>query len=169
MYSLKLLSKVVVLATVATLFVSCSSKKKTGEGTEGEGAPEISSTNMNFDPTGSDSGAMDGLFTVNFPYDSVTLTEENREKLKKNAEWLKARGKMALQIEGHCDSRGSTEYNLALGERRAKAVRAYLVSLGLSADKLRVVSYGEEKLLDSTESEDAHSKNRRANFVPLPQ
>ncbi len=163
--------KIIIMAAMTTLVVSCSSKKKQGEGTEGsgDGAPEISSTNMNFDPTGSDSGAIDGLFTINFPYDSVTLDEENREKLKKNAEWLKSRAKMALQVEGHCDSRGSTEYNLALGERRAKAVKAYLVSLGLGSDRLRVVSYGEEKLIASGETEDAHAKNRRANFVPLPQ
>ncbi len=163
--------KIIIMAAMTTLVVSCSSKKKQGEGAEGagDGAPEISSTSMNFDPTGSDSGAIDGLFTVNFPYDSVTLDEENREKLKKNAEWLKARSKMALQVEGHCDSRGSTEYNLALGERRAKAVKAYLVSLGLASDRLRVVSYGEEKLIATGETEDVHAKNRRANFVPLPQ
>ncbi len=160
--------KLFIIAAVTSLVVSCSSKKKQGE--EGmDGAPEISSSNMNFDPTGSDSGAIDGLFTISFPYDSVSLSEENREKLKKNAEWVKSRPALAVQVEGHCDSRGSVEYNLALGEKRAKAVKAYLVSLGVAADKLRVVSYGEEKPVASGDSEEAYAKNRRANFVPLPQ
>jgi peptidoglycan-associated lipoprotein len=72
-----------------------------------------------------------------------------------------------LQIEGHCDSRGSIEYNLALGERRAKSVRAYLVNLGVSAKRLSVISYGKEKPIVQGDSEEAMAKNRRANFLPL--
>ena len=155
---------------MAALVISCSSKKKSeGEaGADGSGAPDISSVNMNFDPVGSDSGTISGLNTINFPYDQAILDETNKQKLNSNAEWIKAKGNVVVQIEGHCDSRGSVEYNLALGERRAKAVKSYLVSLGVSGDKLRVVSYGEEKPMAQGETEEAYGQNRRANFVPLP-
>lgn len=158
------------LIVVVALAVSCSSKKKGAEGEmgDGSGAPEISSMNMDFNPTGSDSGTIPGLYTVNFPYDQAILDETNKQKLNSNADWIKANSKVVVQIEGHCDSRGSVEYNLALGERRAKAVRAYLISLGVSADRLRVVSYGEEKPIAQGETEEAYAQNRRANFVPLP-
>ncbi|MES2768563.1 MAG: OmpA family protein [Bdellovibrionota bacterium] len=160
-----------ITLAIAALVISCSSKKKSeGEASaDGSGAPDISSSNMNFDPVGSDSGTISGLFTINFPYDQAILDETNKQKLNSNAEWIKAKGNTAVvQIEGHCDSRGSVEYNLALGERRAKAVKSYLVSLGVSGDKLRVVSYGEEKPLAQGETEEAYGQNRRANFVPLP-
>jgi len=75
---------------------------------------------------------------------------------------------MNIQIEGHCDSRGSIEYNLALGERRAKSVKAYLVSLGIEANRLNIISFGEEKPLADGDTESAHAQNRRANFVPIP-
>ena len=155
---------------VAFLMISCSSKKKAdGEGgADGAGAPDISSVNMNFDPVGSDSGTISGLNTINFPYDQAILDETNKTKLNSNAEWIKSKGNVVVQIEGHCDARGSVEYNLALGERRAKAIKSYLVTLGVKADKLRVVSYGEEKPMATGESEEAYAQNRRANFVPLP-
>jgi peptidoglycan-associated lipoprotein len=89
---------------------------------------------------------------------AVGALEENANVLKKYATW-------AVTIEGHCDERGTTEYNLALGERRAVAARAYLVSLGISADRLRTVSYGKEFPFDPGHDEAAYSKNRRAHFV----
>lgn len=155
---------------VAALLVSCTSKKKAdGEGGGADGsAPDISSVNMNFDPVGSDSGTISGLNTIHFPYDQAILDESNKQKLNSNAEWVKTKGNIVVQIEGHCDARGSVEYNLALGERRAKAIKSYLVSLGVTADKLRVVSYGKEKPIATGESEEAYAQNRRANFVPLP-
>ncbi len=156
-----------IVAIMAALVVSCSSKKKGQMGEDGA-APDISSTSMNFDPSGSDSGTIAGLSTINFPYDQAILDESNKQKLNANAEWIKARGNIVVQIEGHCDARGSNEYNLALGERRANAVRSFLVSLGVSSDRLRVVSYGEEKPIAMGDTEDAYAQNRRANFVPLP-
>src|SRR5262245_8802426 len=111
---------------MAALIISCSSKKKSdGEAGDSSGSPDVSSVNMNFDPTGSDSGTISGLFTINFPYDQAILDETNKQKLNSNAEWIKTKGKVVVQIEGHCDARGSVEYNLALGERRAKAVKSY--------------------------------------------
>ncbi len=120
-----------------------------------------------FDAAGSDSGKISGLSSINFDYDSSTLSSDSRRKLGENAEWIKSNAKATVQIEGHCDSRGSVEYNLALGERRAKAVKAYLVSLGVDSKRMTVISYGEEKPIVTGESKDAYAKNRRANFVPL--
>jgi len=146
------------------LGTACSKKKKDGEGGDQDGA--ISDMPINFDAQGSDSGNISGLQTVFFPYDSSVLTPDARSQLQSNAEWIKSNS-ASVQVEGHTDERGSVEYNFALGERRAKAVRAYLVSLGVSASRLSVISYGEEKPLVSGDSEQSYARNRRANFLPI--
>lgn len=127
----------------------------------------VSTQDLNFDSRGSDSGSIAGLASVNFEYDRATLTSSTRAALKQNAEWIKANSKVTVQIEGHCDTRGSIEYNLALGERRARAVKDYLVSQGVDGSRLSIISYGKEKLLDMGDNDSSHNKNRRANFVPL--
>jgi peptidoglycan-associated lipoprotein len=105
------------------------------------------------------------LKPVFFELDSSDLSPEGQRALDANAGLLKRYGTWAVTIEGHCDERGTAEYNLALGERRAAAARAYLVSLGISADRLRTVSYGKEFPFDPGHDETAFSKNRRAHFV----
>jgi peptidoglycan-associated lipoprotein len=80
---------------------------------------------------------------------------------------MKKNPNVNVQIEGHCDARGSIEYNIALGERRANAVKNYMTSLGIPGDRLSVISYGKEKPLNQGDSESAYAANRRANFVPL--
>jgi peptidoglycan-associated lipoprotein len=100
-----------------------------------------------------------------FEYDSSELTGEAQRALNDNAGLLKQYPAWTVTIEGHCDERGTAEYNLALGERRAVAARAYLVSLGISADRLRTVSYGKEFPFDPGHDEPAYAKNRRAHFV----
>jgi peptidoglycan-associated lipoprotein len=100
-----------------------------------------------------------------FELDSSELTAEARQTLDANAAVLKQYPTWAITIEGHCDERGTAEYNLALGERRALAARAYLVSLGLPGDRLRTVSYGKEFPFDPGHDESAFTKNRRAHFV----
>ena len=100
-----------------------------------------------------------------FDYDSSDITPEGRTILNANAVVLKRYATWTITIEGHCDERGTAEYNLALGERRAVAARAYLVSLGISADRLRTVSYGKEFPFDPGHDESAYVKNRRAHFV----
>jgi peptidoglycan-associated lipoprotein len=87
--------------------------------------------------------------------------------LSNNAEWIRTNANVTVQIEGHSDSRGSVEYNLALGERRAKSVKSYLTSLGIDSKRLTIISYGEEKPLALGDAEADYAKNRRANFVPL--
>jgi peptidoglycan-associated lipoprotein len=100
-----------------------------------------------------------------FEYDSSELTSDAQRALNENAGVLKQYPAWTVTIEGHCDERGTAEYNLALGERRAVAARAYLVSLGVSADRLRTVSYGKEFPFDPGHDETAYTKNRRAHFV----
>ncbi len=162
-----------MLVLALALTVSCA-KKKPAEG-EGDAAggdtsgqdTAISDKEMKFDAQGSDSESIAGLKTIYFPYDSSTLSPESRDALSGNAGWLKKNADYNLQIEGHCDSRGSIEYNLALGERRAKSVRTYLINLGIGGKRLSIISYGKEKPISAGDSEQAMSKNRRANFLPL--
>jgi len=105
------------------------------------------------------------LKPVYFELDSSDVSSEGRTALNANAAVMKQYATWTVTIEGHCDERGSAEYNLALGERRAVAARAYLVSLGVSADRLRTVSYGKEFPFDPGHDEGAYAKNRRAHFV----
>jgi len=102
---------------------------------------------------------------IHFEYDSSELNEMAKSGLKEKAAWLKANSSSMITIEGHCDERGTTEYNLALGDRRANTAKNYLVNLGISASRLNTISYGEEMPLDSGKTETAFRKNRRAHFV----
>ena len=100
-----------------------------------------------------------------FGYDQSEVSPEGQQVLNANAEIMKKFGTWVITIEGHADERGTAEYNLALGERRALAARNYLVSLGVPANRLRTVSYGKEFPFDPGHTEEAYAKNRRAHFV----
>jgi peptidoglycan-associated lipoprotein len=102
---------------------------------------------------------------VLFPLDSFEVDGSGQQALDNNAAILKKYPTWVITIEGHCDERGTAEYNLALGEKRALAAKTYMVSLGIPADRLRTVSYGKEFPFDPGHSEGAWSKNRRAHFV----
>ena len=102
---------------------------------------------------------------VHFEFDSAELSPMAKMLIREKADWLKENPGVSVTIEGHCDERGTTVYNLALGERRAMAVMNYLVDLGISPDRLNKVSYGEEKPLDPAKTEEAYRINRRAQFV----
>jgi peptidoglycan-associated lipoprotein len=118
-------------------------------------------TNKSLDDLNRDSP----LKPVFFPLDSAELDESGRVIAQANAGMLKKFSTWGITIEGHCDERGTAEYNLALGERRAVAVKTYLSSLGVSPDRIRTVSYGKEFPFDMGHSEDAWAKNRRGHFV----
>ena len=105
-----------------------------------------------------------GLERVHFAYNQFTLEDQARLTLEQNAVYLRSNPALKVVIEGHCDDRGSDEYNLALGERRAVAARNYLLSLGIAAERLTIISYGEEQPLVTGASEEAWTKNRRAEF-----
>jgi peptidoglycan-associated lipoprotein len=105
------------------------------------------------------------LAPVFFEFDSAEMSSEGQAVLTKNAETMKLYPTWIVSVEGHCDERGTAEYNLALGERRALSVRQYLVSLGIAAERLRTVSYGKEFPFDPGHGESSWARNRRANFV----
>jgi peptidoglycan-associated lipoprotein len=107
------------------------------------------------------------LKDIHFNYDKYDIRREDEGTLMENAAFLKKNPNMKIQIEGHCDERGTIEYNLALGERRANSVKKYLVSLGIHSDRISTISYGEEKPLDQGHHEQAWGKNRRAHFIVL--
>ena len=107
------------------------------------------------------------LKDIYFDYDRYEIRREDEEILKETAAFLKKNPEMKIQIEGHCDERGTAEYNLALGERRANHTKKYLVSLGITSDRISTISYGEEKPLDPSNNEEAWVKNRRAHIIVL--
>jgi peptidoglycan-associated lipoprotein len=105
------------------------------------------------------------LADVRFEYDSAALTPAAQQTLSAHAVWIKDRRQARVTLEGHCDERGTVEYNLALGEQRAKAVYDHLVGLGVPAAQLQTVSLGKERPLDSAHTEEAFAKNRRVHFA----
>ena len=146
----------VVLILVATMFLSaCSTAKKSGS--------------LSGDVyTGKDtveylaSGVPDRVF---FATNETVLTTASRETLRKQAAWLRKNSKITIVLEGHADERGTREYNLALGERRANSAKDYLMTYGISSDRVSVISYGKERPVDSGSTPLSWSKNRRSVTV----
>jgi len=102
---------------------------------------------------------------IYFDFDKSTLTPTAQDNLLRKAEWLRENYDVTVTIEGHCDSRGTNEYNLALGDRRAESAKAFLVDLGIAASRITTISYGEERPVCSQQNEECWAKNRRDNFV----
>jgi len=105
------------------------------------------------------------LETVYFNYDQWSVREDQKAVLQSNAEWLKANPQVRVRLEGNCDQRGTAEYNLALGQKRADAVKTFLEGLGISRNRLETISYGFERPLDRGQNEAAWAKNRRVDFM----
>jgi peptidoglycan-associated lipoprotein len=161
-------SWILFFAIAGLALASCAHKAIAPDSASGSNAlsSEVTDQPIASDPQGSDGGKIDGLASVHFEYDQANLTPDTRKSLALNAKWLDEHKSANLLIEGHCDQHGSIEYNLALGERRAKRVQKYLTDLGISSERISVISYGKEKMLDLGDSPQADAKNRRANFVP---
>ncbi len=106
------------------------------------------------------------LETVFFDFDQWSIREDQKEVMARNSQWLKSNPGVKVRLEGHCDERGTSEYNLALGQKRAEAVKSFLEGLGISSQQLTTVSYGEERPLDPEHNEAAWAKNRRVDIVP---
>ena len=102
---------------------------------------------------------------IQFEYDSSLIRAESHEAIRRNAEALKSDTTLRVEVEGHCDKRGTSEYNLALGEQRARGVKPLLMNYGVMDDQISTVSYGEEIPLDPSDSESAYAKNRRVHFA----
>lgn len=142
--------------------VGCS-KKQTVAGEESPYGGDVSSESMGV--SDSDSGNAMGLQTIFFPFDSFEIVGENRQLLKDNIQILKDNPAVSVQIEGHCDERGGIQYNLALGEKRANAIKQQLVAGGISGGRITTISMGKEKPLVMGSGEEVWAKNRRGNFV----
>ena len=102
---------------------------------------------------------------IYFDFDKSTLTPAAQDNLLRKAEWLRENPDATVTIEGHCDNRGTNEYNLALGDRRAESAKAFLIDLGIDPMRLTTISYGEERPVDPRNTEEAWAKNRRDHFV----
>jgi peptidoglycan-associated lipoprotein len=178
-----------VLALAASLAAGCGGKKRppavsTAPPSEpsgrtqptevppaGEPGPDVRSLGAegtrgeDFSVSNAETGEGGPLEDIHFEYDSANLTDQARSTLEKHALWLQNHRAAKVLVEGHCDDRGTVEYNLALGEKRARAARDYLASLGVASDRLRTVSYGKERPLDTGNNEAAWAANRRAHFA----
>jgi peptidoglycan-associated lipoprotein len=107
------------------------------------------------------------LRTIYFDYDRSEIRGDQRATLQANADWLREHPNVRILVEGHCDERGTREYNLALGDSRAQAARDYMISLGIGADRIEIISYGEERPAAMGEGEQFWSQNRRSEFVAV--
>ncbi|MDA8791941.1 peptidoglycan-associated lipoprotein Pal [Bacteriovoracaceae bacterium] len=160
-----------LLLALTFVFYSCgSSDKKTGSESAAEDVvveqPNGDSNGLALELNGdSDSNTAGGISTVYFDYDSSSLTSSSKQVLEQNAQFLKTSDKIDIQIEGHCDERGGIQYNLALGERRARAIRDYLVALGVTRSRMKIVSFGKERPVSFGHDESSWGRNRRGNFV----
>ncbi len=106
-----------------------------------------------------------GLNRIHFDLDRSDIKSESKKTLEDNASWLKSNKDTKISVQGHCDERGTEEYNLALGHRRANSAKSYLVSMGVEGSRMKTGSYGEEKPLETCHNESCWWKNRRAEFV----
>jgi peptidoglycan-associated lipoprotein len=150
----RLSSSPVIVAVLLLACVSCSSKRSGSDDSAGH------------IPTAE---AIDALENVHFAYDSVVLDRTALAILKRNGNWLREHDSIQVELEGHCDTRGTFEYNLLLGEHRARATADALKSMGVSGERMRIVSYGEELPIDPHQTEEAWAKNRRVHFDFAPK
>ncbi|MDH5414735.1 MAG: peptidoglycan-associated lipoprotein Pal [Flavobacteriaceae bacterium] len=152
-----------ILMLVSLIIAGCAETAKKQDG--GASLDDVGASAALDLQGSSDENTAGPLQTIFFDFDSSRLTSSAKTTLEQNSMWLKGASSVDIQIEGHCDERGGQQYNLALGERRAKAVKGYLEALGVSTSRISVISYGKEKPIAFGHDESAWSKNRRANFV----
>ena len=173
--------KIVLLMLVGLGLAACETTSTDTGAASGSGAtgasgapatPSVSTDQLSSlsRPTGPRPGTQEDLVTnvgdrVFFDFDSIQLRADARSTLEKQAEWLKQNRNVAITVEGHADERGTREYNLALGERRAIAIRDYLVALGIEQRRMKTISYGKERPVDPTSIDTAWQKNRRGVLV----
>jgi peptidoglycan-associated lipoprotein len=164
----------VALVVVSLALGGCSSKQKNaGAGAGGPGSGGIGDNGLGGAGGGSlnkfANGTMGGpngpLSDIHFGYNDATIQPQDNEVLKSNADYLSKNAAVRVQIEGHCDDRGSEEYNIALGARRAQAAKDYLSTLGIAADRMSTISYGKELPLCTEETDDCWAQNRRDHFA----
>jgi peptidoglycan-associated lipoprotein len=162
----------IALVVIGLAIGGCSTKKKPGEG--GAGGPNSGLGEGGLGGAGGSTlqnniagGTMGQgpLGDIHFGYNDATIRPEDNQVLKANADYLTSHAGTRVQIEGHCDDRGSEEYNIALGARRAQAAKDYLATLGISDDRMSTISYGKELPLCTEETDDCWAQNRRDHFA----
>jgi peptidoglycan-associated lipoprotein len=166
------------LLAATVLLAGCASKKNPSAAGAGGSAPGLNE--QGFGGVGSTSslaqfqhgtlgaaGTAGPLTDIHFDFDDYAVRPQDSAILRRNAQWITSHGGPRVQIEGHCDQRGSEEYNIALGAKRAQATKDYLATLGVPADRLSTISYGKELPLCTELTEDCYAQNRRAHFVVL--
>src|SRR5712675_3255231 len=168
--SSKIAKVVAVVSLGAMLAMGCSSKKTTGvnDGTcaGGIGTGNIGGTNDKAFPGGTlGSGEKGPLSDIHFAYNEYTIEAQDGSVLRSNATWLQTNAQSRVQVEGHCDERGSEEYNIALGAKRAQAAKDYLVTLGIPGSRISTISYGKELPACQDHDESCWSQNRRDHFA----
>jgi len=165
------IARIAALAVLGiVLAAGCSSKSKMsnvpteGQGTGiGEKTDQSSLTQLQTGELGANKGGP--LTDIHFEYNAYTIEPQDGSILKQNASWLSGHPQARVQIEGHCDERGSEEYNIALGARRAQAAKDYLETLGVSSGRMSTISYGKELPLCTEQNESCWADNRRDHFV----
>jgi peptidoglycan-associated lipoprotein len=148
-----------------TLLSGCAEKKAVVTEGEQKAAPAAQEQAAKAETT---APAEVSLSDINFDFDKYDIRPDARVIMKTNADILLKNNASKITIEGHCDERGTAEYNMALGERRAQETKKYLVNMGVNAARMKTISYGEERPLDSGHNEEAWAKNRRAHFAVTP-
>lgn len=163
-----MLSKIYISLFIILFLSACSSKKnKQGETlSSSDEDTTLGNNHFTLEVNGdSDRSTAGSLQTIHFAVDSITLDKDAMKKLDTNLKFLLSNKSILILIEGHCDERGGVQYNLSLGEKRARMIRDYLVASGISANRISTLSLGKENPINFGHSEDAWEKNRRANFV----
>lgn len=159
-------STLTLLLGLTLVMGGCSSTAKKDSGSSSDSLIDEATDAVALELNGSsDDNTAGPLQTVYFDFDSSQLSSAAKSTLEQNAMWLKTSESVDIQVEGHSDERGGAQYNLALGERRAKAIKGYLEGLGVNSARISIVSFGKEKPNAFGHDEAAWSKNRRANFV----
>jgi peptidoglycan-associated lipoprotein len=158
-----MLARLTALAGVLLLLVACSSTPEPPPG--GPPGPGGMGGAPGFGPGSQQDLAATAGDRIFFSFDSAEISPEAQRILQRQAEWLRRYPNVGVTIEGHCDERGTREYNLALGERRAQAAKGVLVALGVPASRLSTISYGKERPAVPGSSEDAYAQNRRAQTM----
>jgi peptidoglycan-associated lipoprotein len=148
------------LLAALLLVAACTQTPTTGGGTGGTGGATTSTMTSNVTPGSKQDFVQNVGDRVFFEFDRSDITEEGRATLQKQADWLKRYQNVTVTVEGHCDDRGTREYNLALGNRRAAAAKRMLVSLGVAGNRIAVISYGKERPIVVGDNEQAWAQNR---------
>lgn len=166
--NITLMAVLIAVVFSSVLFIGCAEKKAVvSEGTAQE-QTAASAAQEQTAKAEATTPAEASLQDINFDYDKSNIRPDAREIMKTNADIFLKNKTPKITIEGYCDERGTAEYNMALGERRAQEAKKYLVNLGVDAARMKTISYGEERPLDPGQNEEAWAKNRRAHFAVTP-